>query len=126
MSDDAMQLDAMRLVLPLISSFVVGLHARTIAEANGDMTMNAVAHLFGNFLALERWHHEQLDQPMVQDAPHTLGGEVLVMIDFQHVENPIMRVMGLPSSARTCQKNNLDTAGNKAKWNRSEIEMTSK
>ena len=30
MSDDAMRLDAMRLVLPLISSFVVGLHAQTI------------------------------------------------------------------------------------------------
>ena len=76
---------AMRLGFTLISSFAFGY---SIPAPPVKITWITWPTCMLKLNAVQPWHNN-LDR--AQDAPHNIGGEVLVMPEYQHVQDPIKK-----------------------------------
>ena len=74
---------AFRFVFPLISLFAFGYSIQVPHVKINWITLPTCMVMLNT---VQPWH-ENMDQ--AQDAPHNIGGEVLVMPEYQHVQDPI-------------------------------------
>ena len=74
---------AFQVVFPLISLFAFGY---SIPAPPVKITWITLPTCMLMLNTVQPWH-KNLDQ--AQDAPHNIGGEVLVMPEYQHVQDPI-------------------------------------